>query len=58
MLKIDVSLFLNGFHGDNCGCVMVGQSSKDGSGLMQAAEDALEKAISSCGPGVYVMFLK
>lgn len=51
MLKIDVSLFLNGFHGDNCGCVMVGESAVDSSGLMQATHDALEKAIAVCGPG-------
>lgn len=52
MLKIDVSLFLNGFHGDNCGCVMVGDGVVDESGLMQASSDALEKAVAQCGPGV------
>jgi methionyl aminopeptidase len=52
MLSIDVSLYLNGFHGDNCGCVMVGEDIIDESGLMQAAHDALEKSIAVCGPGV------
>jgi methionyl aminopeptidase len=53
MLKIDVSLYLNGFHGDNCGCVMVGEGdAKDKTGLMQTTSDALEAAIAICGPDV------
>jgi methionyl aminopeptidase len=30
MISIDVSLFLDGFHGDNCGTVIVGKSQDSG----------------------------
>jgi methionyl aminopeptidase len=55
MLKIDVSLFLNGFHGDNCATVMVGGEAwtrPEDKLLIEATRDALNKAIEICGPGV------
>jgi methionyl aminopeptidase len=55
MLKIDVSLFFNGLHGDNCATVMVGGDSStrpEDRVLIDATRDALNKAIEICGPGV------
>lgn len=52
VLKIDVSLFLKGFHGDNCGCVVVGEDLNHKNSIMQATFDSLQQSIDICGPGV------
>ena len=53
MISIDVSLFLDGFHGDNCGSVIVGNgvNDKKALALISATQEALECAIAACGPG-------
>lgn len=53
VLKIDISVYLNGFHGDNCATLIVGDKLDDDDViLMNTTEEALRKAISVCGPGV------
>ncbi len=52
VLSIDVSVYVNGFHGDNCKTVVVGKGDKEAYRLVQVNELALQEAISICGPGV------
>lgn len=58
LLSIDVSLFNKGYHGDNCGTVIVGEDSLPDSEalqmhkkLVQSNIRALDMAIKACGPG-------
>jgi hypothetical protein len=51
ILSIDVSLYLNGYHGDNCGTVVVGKSDPKLEDLIQATKDSVDKAIAVCKPG-------
>lgn len=52
MISIDVSLFLDGFHGDNCGTVIVGKSQDSGAlKLIDATQECLDQAVAACGPG-------
>jgi len=51
ILKIDVSLFLDGVHGDNCATVCVGQVDEAGLKLVHAAKQSLVSAIAACRPG-------
>ena len=58
ILSIDVSIYLDGYHGDNCGTVIVGDESKLTSEadiiarkLVQANKDVLDLAIKGCFPG-------
>lgn len=61
-LAIDVSLFFKGFHGDNCGTVIVGHPLRDAQEtdspdiavkkrLVRANAEALDAAIAACVPG-------
>ena len=58
MVSIDVSLYIDGFHGDNCGTIICGGAREDREedqravALIRATEEALDKAIEICGPGV------
>ncbi len=58
LVSIDVSLYLDGFHGDNCGSVICGggdpadPSDKRSLDLIAATQEALDAAIAICGPGV------
>ena len=54
MVSLDVSVFYNGYHGDNCGTVICGGDAcgdESAIALRDATKDALEKAISVIGPG-------
>jgi methionyl aminopeptidase len=52
IISIDVSLFKNGYHGDNCTTVIVGgKCDEKGQELVRATEEALNRAISICHPG-------
>ena len=52
IISIDVSVFLDGYHGDNCGTVVCDITSFHGaSNLIQATQEALDSAIAVCGPG-------
>lgn len=55
IISIDVSIYFNGFHGDNCATVIVGgdEAGDDaGRNLVSATQDALSAAIEICKPGV------
>lgn len=54
ILSIDVSLFTeDGYHGDNCGSVIVGMSDNDVSlsHLVETTKTAVDNAIAVCQPG-------
>ena len=52
ILSIDISVYLNGYHGDNCGTVVVGDTSDViANKLVNTTRYALEQAISNIGPG-------
>ena len=59
-VSIDVSLFIDGFHGDNCGTVISGGGNPNNARdkrslkLIQATSDALERAIVICKPGACI----
>jgi methionyl aminopeptidase len=54
MVSIDVSVFYNGFHGDNCGTVIVGGDACGDSNaiaLRDTTRESVERAIAAIGPG-------
>lgn len=51
IISIDVSLYLDGYHGDNCGTVVVGDGDPKLHHLIQCTKDAVDKAIEVCKPG-------
>ena len=60
IIGIDVSLFYNGFHGDNCATVPVGlnpdpERAQVSQKIISTTQSALNKAISSIGPGRYAV---
>jgi methionyl aminopeptidase len=53
IIKIDVSVFLDGYHGDNCGTVMVGKNADEKlQRLIEVTKESVQKAIEVCKPGV------
>lgn len=51
IISIDVSVYLAGYHGDNCATVVVGDNcDRRGQELIDAAKEALDGAISICRP--------
>lgn len=52
IVSIDVSVFKDGYHGDNCKTVIVGDKCDErGRNLVSVTELALDRAIKQCGPG-------
>jgi len=51
LVKIDTGAFKNGFHGDSCITVAVGNVSEKAAKLMRVAEEALFKGIEQVKPG-------
>ena len=51
IISIDVSVYKNGFHGDNCATVVAGEGDEDAYHLINSTEKALQRAISVCHPG-------
>lgn len=51
IVKVDVSHFKGGFHGDCCGTFAVGKISPEAEKLMTVTKEACHLAISKCGPG-------
>ncbi|MBD2260269.1 type I methionyl aminopeptidase [Pseudanabaena sp. FACHB-2040] len=51
LLKVDTGAYYNGFHGDSCITIAVGQISEQGQQLMAAAEAALYAGIGQVKPG-------
>jgi len=51
IVSFDVSLFLNGVHGDNCGTVLIGEVDEQGQSLVQATQEAVNAGVAVCKPG-------
>lgn len=51
LISVDVSVYLNGFHGDCAATYCVGQVDSYGKKLMNIAEQCMYKGIEACGPG-------
>jgi len=51
IVNIDITLFLNGYHGDTSQTFLVGEVDEQGKKLVQITNEALERAITACGPG-------
>jgi len=52
IVKIDITVYYNGFHGDCCGTFIVGETDKKGKKLVEVAREATNKGIKVCKPGV------
>lgn len=53
IINVDITVYLNGFHGDCSAMFLVGEVDKDGKALVKATEQSLERAISICRPGEF-----
>jgi methionyl aminopeptidase len=51
IINIDVTVFLNGYHGDTSRMFHVGQVSPEAARLCKATTEALMAGINACGPG-------
>lgn len=51
IVSIDVSVFKDGFHGDNCMSVVAGEGDDEAYRLVDVTKEALDKAVSVCHPG-------
>lgn len=51
LISVDVSVYLNGFHGDCAATYCVGDVDKYGKTLMNVAEKSMYSGIAACGPG-------
>jgi methionyl aminopeptidase len=52
MLNVDVSCFLDGYHGDASRMYAVGELDEDGQKLIRVTKECMDQAIAACGPGV------
>uniref|UniRef100_A0A1D1Z0N1 Methionine aminopeptidase n=1 Tax=Anthurium amnicola TaxID=1678845 RepID=A0A1D1Z0N1_9ARAE len=52
IINIDVTVYLNGYHGDTSATFFCGSVDDDAKGLVQVTQECLYKAISICAPGV------
>ncbi|KAI8066980.1 methionine aminopeptidase, merops subfamily M24 [Gilbertella persicaria] len=52
LINIDVTVYLDGYHGDTSATFLVGQVDEKGKALVACTKEALDKAIAICGPGV------
>jgi len=53
IISIDVTVYLNGFHGDLCATYGVGKIDSGADILLQVTQECRDLAISQCGPGVH-----
>ncbi|KAH7909736.1 methionine aminopeptidase [Hygrophoropsis aurantiaca] len=51
IVNVDVTVYLDGYHGDTSQTFLVGEVDSQGVDLVRAANAALEAGISACGPG-------
>lgn len=51
-MSIDVSCYVDGYHGDNCRTFLVGDVSDEARELVDTTKRATDAAIALCGPGV------
>lgn len=52
IINIDVTVYLNGYHGDTSATFLCGDVEDEAKKLVEVTREALNKAISICGPGV------
>lgn len=52
IINIDVTVYLNGYHGDTSATFFCGDVDDDAKKLVEVTKEALDKAISICAPGV------
>lgn len=57
VLKVDTGAYYQGFHGDSCITIAVGQVSSEAARLIQVAEEALYKGIEQVKAGAYLLDL-
>lgn len=55
VLKVDTGAFFQGFHGDSCITIAVGEVTTDAAKLIRVAEEALFKGIEQVKDGNYLM---
>ncbi|XP_008241506.1 PREDICTED: methionine aminopeptidase 1D, chloroplastic/mitochondrial isoform X1 [Prunus mume] len=51
IINIDVTVYLNGYHGDTSATFFCGDVDDEGRKLVQVTKECLDKAISICAPG-------
>lgn len=51
IINIDLTIFLNGYHGDTSATFLLPKVDKQGRELIEATQEALEVGIRQCGPG-------
>ncbi|CAA0840944.1 Methionine aminopeptidase 1D-chloroplastic/mitochondrial [Striga hermonthica] len=52
IINIDVTVYLNGYHGDTSATYFVGEVDEEAKNLVKVTKECLDKAISICAPGV------
>ncbi|KAL9552110.1 hypothetical protein MBANPS3_003950 [Mucor bainieri] len=52
IINVDVTVYVDGYHGDTSATFLVGQVDEKGRALVACTQETLDKAISICGPGV------
>nr|KJB43651.1 hypothetical protein B456_007G211700 [Gossypium raimondii] len=52
IINIDVTVYLNGYHGDTSATFFCGDVSEEARNLVKVTKESLDKAISICAPGV------
>ncbi|KAI8535260.1 hypothetical protein RHMOL_Rhmol10G0160000 [Rhododendron molle] len=52
IVNIDVTIYLNGYHGDTSKTFYCGEVDEEAKKLVQVTKECLDKAISVCAPGV------
>ncbi|EHA8587476.1 Methionine aminopeptidase [Cocos nucifera] len=52
IINIDVTVYLNGYHGDTSATFLCGDVDEEAKNLVQVTRECLYKAISICAPGV------
>ncbi|MCC5620932.1 type I methionyl aminopeptidase [Nostoc sp. CHAB 5715] len=57
VLKVDTGAYYQGFHGDSCISIAVGEVTQEAAKLIRVAEEALYKGIEQVKAGVYLLNL-
>jgi methionyl aminopeptidase len=57
ILKVDTGAYFNGFHGDSCITIAIGEVSPDAAKLVDVAEKALYQGIAKVKQGAYLLDL-
>jgi methionyl aminopeptidase len=57
VLKVDTGAYFQGFHGDSCITIAVGEVTEEASKLIRVAEEALYKGIEQVKEGAYLLEL-